>query len=142
MMKTGTLLEWVRRVQLHPSILSIECMHLSIFRGISSFTIICLIFPANVQFLHLLTEISNKDTGRWWKVVLKTAIYFVLQLKIGKNYKVKYFGPQVFFICHSIKYQCMQWLRGLAFSFRQLLFALPKPICPQSFVSLLRKQHW
>ena len=33
-------------------------------------------------------------------------------------------------------------MHGLAFSFQQLLFALPKPICPQSFVSLLRKQHW
>ena len=43
------------------------------------------------------------------------------------------------FICHSIKYR---WLPGLAFSFRQLSFALPKPVCPQAFVSLLRKQHW
>ena len=46
------LLEWVRQVQLHPSILGIGCMHPSIFSAATSFTVFCLRFLANIQILH------------------------------------------------------------------------------------------
>ena len=55
----GSLLE---RVQLHPSILVNGCMHPSIFRAATTFTIFCLFIPGNVQVLHPSIEISNKGT--------------------------------------------------------------------------------
>ena len=37
-------------------------MHPSIFRAATTFKIVCLLFPANVQILHPSIEISNKGT--------------------------------------------------------------------------------
>ena len=45
----GPYLEEVRQVQLHLSILGNRCMHLSIFRHDTSFTVFSYDFPANCQ---------------------------------------------------------------------------------------------
>ena len=47
--ETGPYLEGVRQVQLHLSILGNRCMHLSIFRHDTSFTVFSYDFPANCQ---------------------------------------------------------------------------------------------
>ena len=59
---TGSLLDKMRWVQLHPSILGNGCMHPSIFRAATSILIFCLLFPVNVQILQPSIEISNKGT--------------------------------------------------------------------------------
>ena len=59
---TGSFLEQMRWVQLHPSILGNGCMHPSIFRAATSILIFCLLFPVNVHILHPSIEISNKGT--------------------------------------------------------------------------------
>ena len=61
---TGPLLVWVRRVQLHLSILGNGCMNPSIFRPDTCFRLFCLIFPANSQILHPSIEISNQGTDK------------------------------------------------------------------------------
>ena len=59
---TGSLLVWVRRVQLHLSIQGNGCMHPSNFRLDTTFRLLCLIFTAKAQILHLSIEIFNCDT--------------------------------------------------------------------------------
>ena len=65
-LKSGSLLEQVQWVQLHPSGLANGSMHLSIFRAYTFFTIFWLVFPDNVQILHPSIEKSNKDTVTIW----------------------------------------------------------------------------